>query len=55
MGREVRLVRSEDVVYFESDTRYTRVVHTSAGVEGQALIRTPLKDLLTQLDVQLFW
>ena len=37
MGREVRLVRSEDVVYFESDTRYTRVVHTSAGVEGQAL------------------
>ena len=55
VGREVRLIRSEDVVYFESDTRYTRVVHTSAGADGQALIRTPLKELLTQLDEQLFW
>ena len=55
VGREVRLIRSEDVIYFESDTRYTRVVHDSAGVEGQALIRTPLKELLTQLDEQLFW
>ena len=55
VGREVRLIRSEDVVYFESDARYTRVVHTSAGADGQALIRTPLKELLTQLDEQLFW
>ena len=55
VGREVRLIRSEDVIYFESDTRYTRVVHTSAGADGQALIRTPLKELLTQLDEQLFW
>ena len=55
VGREVRLIRSEEVIYFESDTRYTRVVHTSAGADGQALIRTPLKELLTQLDEQLFW
>jgi DNA-binding LytR/AlgR family response regulator len=51
VGREVRLIRCEDVVYFESDTRYTRIVHA----EGDALIRTPLKELVTQLDEQVFW
>lgn len=51
VGREVRLIRVEDVVYFEADARYTRVVHA----EGEALIRTPLKELLAQLDPQQFW
>ena len=51
MGREVRLIRTQDVVYFESDSRYTRVVHA----DGDALIRTPLKELLAALDEQQFW
>jgi DNA-binding LytR/AlgR family response regulator len=51
VGREVKLIRVQDVVYFESDARYTRVVHG----EGEALIRTPLKELLTQLDASQFW
>ena len=71
VGREVRLIRCDEVIYFESDARYTRVVYgrkdggKSAGADGgkdgadgsggQALIRTPLKELLTQLDEQLFW
>jgi DNA-binding LytR/AlgR family response regulator len=56
VGREVRLIRTEEVIYFESDSRYTRVVHEGpAGATGDALIRTPLKELLTQLDEQLFW
>ncbi len=59
VGREVRLIRCDDVVYFESDARYTRVVFAgaSAGASGagDALIRTPLKELLAQLDEQLFW
>jgi DNA-binding LytR/AlgR family response regulator len=55
VGREVRLIRCDDVVYFESDTRYTRVVYATAGGEGEALIRTPLKELLAQLDEQQFW
>lgn len=50
VGKEVRLIRVADVVYFEADARYTRVVHVSDGVEGEALIRTPLKELLAQLD-----
>jgi DNA-binding LytR/AlgR family response regulator len=49
-GREVRLIRVADVVYFEADARYTRVVYVADGAEGEALIRTPLKELLAQLD-----
>ena len=51
VGREVRLIRTDEVVYFESDSRYTRVVFAG----GDALIRTPLKELLAQLDEQVFW
>lgn len=51
VGREVRLIRCDEVIYFESDARYTRVVHDG----GDALIRTPLKELLAQLDEQQFW
>jgi DNA-binding LytR/AlgR family response regulator len=50
-GREVRMIRVDEVVYFESDARYTRVVHDG----GEALIRTPLKELLVQLDDAVFW
>lgn len=51
VGKEVRLVRVEDIVYLESDNRYTRVVHDG----GEALVRTPLKELLAQLDPSRFW
>jgi DNA-binding LytR/AlgR family response regulator len=51
VGKEVRLIRVTEVIYFESDTRYTRVVHDG----GDALIRTPLKELLAQLDETQFW
>jgi DNA-binding LytR/AlgR family response regulator len=55
VGKEVRLIRTEDVVYFEADARYTRVVYRSDGQDGEALIRTPLKELLAQLDPGHFW
>lgn len=51
VGREVHLIAPEDIVYFEADQRYTRVVHTG----GDALIRTPLRELLSQLDPDQFW
>lgn len=50
VGKEVRQIRVEDVVYFESDARYTRVVYLHDGADAEALIRTPLKELLAQLD-----
>jgi DNA-binding LytR/AlgR family response regulator len=51
LGREVKMIAPEDVIYFESDNRYTRVVYDG----GEALIRTPLKELLAQLDAEQFW
>jgi DNA-binding LytR/AlgR family response regulator len=54
LGREVRMIPVDDVLYFESDARYTRVVYRSDGQDAEALIRTPLKELLTQLDAQHF-
>jgi len=55
VGKEVRLIPVEQVVYFESDARYTRVVYQDEAGPGEALIRTPLKELLAQLDEQQFW
>ncbi|MCE9660601.1 MAG: LytTR family DNA-binding domain-containing protein [Burkholderiales bacterium] len=51
VGKEVRLIPVDEVVFFESDTRYTRVVHRG----GEALIRTPLKELLVRLPPERFW
>lgn len=51
IGREVQLIPPDEILYFEADARYTRVVHQG----GEALIRTPLRELLTQLDPDQFW
>ncbi len=51
VGKQVKLIPVEDVVYFQADTKYTRVVLDS----GEALIRTPLKELLAGLDPEKFW
>ncbi len=51
VGKQVKLIAVADVVYFQSDTKYTRVVLA----DGEALIRTPLKDLLAGLDPKQFW
>ena len=51
VGKEVRLIALAEVLYFESDSRYTRVVfQPPGGAQQDALLRTPLKDLLAQLD-----
>ena len=51
VGKQVKLIPVADVVYFQSDTKYTRVVLAA----GEALIRTPLKELLAELDPDRFW
>ena len=51
VGKQVKLIPVTDVVYFQSDTKYTRVVLAA----GEALIRTPLKELLVELDPDQFW
>lgn len=49
-GNSVRLVMVSEVLYFQSNEKYTRVVTEN----GDALIRLPLKSLLEQLDPQQF-
>jgi DNA-binding LytR/AlgR family response regulator len=51
VGNTLRLITVEEVLYFESDSKYTRVV--IAG--GEALIRMSLKELMEELDPQQFW
>jgi len=51
VGRQIRLIDVDDVLFFQSDTKYTRVVLR----DGEALVRMPLKDLLGGLDADRFW
>lgn len=51
VGKQIKLIAIEDVQFFQSDTKYTRVVMA----QSEALIRTPLKDLLDELDPDRFW
>jgi DNA-binding LytR/AlgR family response regulator len=51
VGKQVKLIAVGDVAYFQADTKYTRVVIDG----GEALIRTPLKELLAELDPEKFW
>jgi DNA-binding LytR/AlgR family response regulator len=51
VGRQIRLINVSDVLFLQSDTKYTRVVLA----DGEALLRVALKDLLEGLDPELFW
>lgn len=50
-GATVRMVPIEEVVYFEAADKYVRVLTG----EREYLIRTPLRQLLPQLDAAVFW
>ena len=45
-GRETQLIQVDDVAYFRAEQKYTTVVTA----EGEALLRTPLRELITRLD-----
>ncbi|KQY51818.1 LytTR family DNA-binding domain-containing protein [Lysobacter sp. Root494] len=45
-GRETRLILVDDVAYFRADNKYTTVMTR----EGEALLRTPIRELLAVLD-----
>ncbi|MEZ5606215.1 MAG: LytTR family DNA-binding domain-containing protein [Burkholderiaceae bacterium] len=50
-GNTVRMVPVAEVLFLQAADKYVRVV--TAG--GEHLLRTPLKDLLPQLDAEQFW
>ena len=51
VGSSVRLIPVEEILFFQSDEKYTRVVTC----ESEALIRKPIKELLEELDPDKFW
>ncbi|KQZ45127.1 LytTR family DNA-binding domain-containing protein [Duganella sp. Root1480D1] len=51
VGNQVRMVPVSEVVYFEAADKYVNVVTA----DSEVLIRMSLKELLPQLDEQVFW
>jgi DNA-binding LytR/AlgR family response regulator len=51
VGNQVRLIAVDDVSYFQANDKYTSVFTA----DGEALIRTSLRELGDQLDAQRFW
>ena len=53
-AKTVRLIAVEDVDYLRSDAKYTIVAWRDGGKPAEAAVRTPLKELLEQLDAEQF-
>lgn len=51
LGSSLKLIDVKDVLFFNSDEKYTRVVTATE----EALIRKPLRELLDELDSNIFW
>ena len=53
-GKTLRLIAIDDVDYLRSDAKYTLVAWRDGGKPAEAVVRTPLKELLEQLDPEQF-
>jgi DNA-binding LytR/AlgR family response regulator len=51
IGQTLRMIPVGEVLFFQSDEKYTRVVLA----EGEALIKTPIRELIDGLDPDVFW
>ena len=51
VGQSIQMIPVEDVLFFISDEKYTRVQTATL----EALIRKPIKELLDELDAAQFW
>ena len=51
VGQTLRLIATDDIVYLRADSKYTLVAwRGDDGKPAEAVVRTPLKELSTQLD-----
>lgn len=50
-GNQIKFVPIEDIIYFQADAKYTKVVST----RGECHIRRTIKELADSLDPNLFW
>jgi DNA-binding LytR/AlgR family response regulator len=51
VGQTIQMIPVEEVLFFISDEKYTRVQTATT----EALIRKPIKELVDELDPELFW
>ncbi|MGH8795698.1 MAG: LytR/AlgR family response regulator transcription factor [Caldimonas sp.] len=51
VGQSIQMIPIEEVLFFISDEKYTRVQTTTV----EALIRKPIKELVEELDAEVFW
>jgi DNA-binding LytR/AlgR family response regulator len=51
VGNSIQMIPVEEVLYFISDEKYTRVQTATL----EALIRKPIKELIAELDAEQFW
>jgi DNA-binding LytR/AlgR family response regulator len=51
VGDSVRMLGIDEVLFFQAQDKYVRVVTA----DGEAIIRTPIKDILAGLDPDIFW
>jgi len=51
LGSAMQVIPVSDVVYFQAEDKYTKVVTH----EAEALIKKPIKDLFDELDQEVFW
>jgi DNA-binding LytR/AlgR family response regulator len=53
-GTTLRLIAIDDVDYLRSDAKYTTVAWRDGGKISEAVVRTPLKELIERLDAEQF-
>ena len=51
LGNAMKLIAVDDVLYFQAEDKYTKVVTA----DGEALIKKPIKELFDELDPEAFW
>src|SRR4051812_13251793 len=51
LGNTLRLIQVDEILYFQSDTKYTRVVLR----DSEALVKKTLRELSAELDPRHFW
>ena len=51
LGTAMKLIAIDDVLYFQAEDKYTKVVTA----DGDALIKKPIKELFEELDPDAFW
>jgi len=51
VGQNLRLIPVSEVLFFQSDEKYTRVVTA----DTEALIKTPIREIVDGVDPEVFW